>query len=98
MRPGMLQCNGTPGGGIPLQQARTRGQEMVTLDRLFRGSRCGAHLHFSSLISLVQGLPYMSLSVLSSYQSEPGFQDIACPINELYLICQTARNLPFDPC
>ena len=42
MRPGMLQCNGASGGGIPLQQARTQGQEMVMLDRLFRESKCDA--------------------------------------------------------
>src|SRR6202034_101902 len=35
MQPGMLRCNGAPGEGIPLQQARTRGQEMVMLYRLF---------------------------------------------------------------
>ena len=42
MQPGMLRYNGAPGGGIPLQQARTRGQGMVMLCRLFRGSRCSA--------------------------------------------------------
>ena len=49
MQPGVLQCNGAPGEEIPLQQARTRGQEMVMLYRLFRGNMRCTCISFPSL-------------------------------------------------
>jgi hypothetical protein len=49
MQPGVLRCNGAPGEGIPLQQARARGQEMVMLYRLFRGNMRCTCISFPSL-------------------------------------------------
>ena len=96
MPPGMPRCNGAPGGGIPLQQARMRGQAMVILYRLFRGSRCSAPA-FIFPFSFVRSLQCTSLSALSSYRSEPRLRYRLSNERTLFKY-QNARNPPFDPC